>query len=96
MPAEAKESTKEALFDIGVGRYENYECCSWESLGQGQFKPILDANPTIGKINTLETLLEYKVEMVCEDNLIKKAVETLKEIHPYEEVAYEVFKMESY
>ena len=96
VPVDAKERTKQALFDIGVGRFDNYECCSWESLGQGQFKPIGNANPTIGELDTLEVLDEYKIEMICSDELIHKAVETLKESHPYEEVVYEVLKMEEF
>ena len=94
VPTDAKEKTKEALFSIGVGKFDNYEKCSWETLGSGQFKPIDGAKPSIGSIDKLEVLQEYKVEMICRDDLIKKAVETLKYIHPYEEVAYEVFKME--
>jgi len=96
VPADAKESTKEALFAIGVGKFDNYEYCCWESLGEGQFKPVNGANPHIGKLNTLEKVAEYKVEMICSDALIQKAVSTLKEVHPYEEVAYEVFKMEDF
>ncbi|EDZ63429.1 protein containing Nitrogen regulatory PII-like domain [Sulfurimonas gotlandica GD1] len=96
VPSDAKERTKQALFDIGVGRYQNYECCSFETLGNGQFKPIESANPHIGKLNELEIVQEYKIEMICEDRLIKKAVKTLKEVHPYEEVAYEVLKIEGF
>lgn len=96
VPVEEKEKVKQALFDIGVGRYENYECCAYETLGTGQFKPINEANPTIGELDTLEKVQEYKVEMICSDALIKNAVRTLKENHPYEEVAYEVFKMEDF
>lgn len=96
VPAENKEETKEALFAIGVGKFNNYEKCSWESLGTGQFKPVGNANPHIGEVNKLEVLQEYKVEMICLDELIDKAVATLKEVHPYEEVAYEVFKIEEF
>lgn len=96
VPVDAKEATKEALFNIGVGKFENYECCAWESLGRGQFKPVGNANPHIGKLETMEYVQEYKIEMICPNHLIQKAVETLKEVHPYEEVAYEVFKMEDF
>jgi len=96
VPVHAKEKTKKALFEIGAGKYENYEYCSWESLGRGQFKPIAKANPTIGQLDKLEIVDEYKVEMICSDELISLAIKTLKEMHPYEEVAYEVFKMEEY
>ena len=96
VPVDAKEKTKQALFEIGVGRYENYECCSFETLGVGQFKPIAEANPHIGELDKVEKVQEYKVEMVCSDSLIKDAVKALKEAHPYEEVAYEVFRMEEF
>lgn len=96
VPIEDKDRVKEALFTIGVGRYENYECCSFETLGVGQFKPMQGANPHIGEINNIERVEEYKVEMICSDNLIKEAIKVLKKAHPYEEVAYEVFKMEEF
>jgi hypothetical protein len=54
----------------------------------------LRPNPYIGELNQVECVQEYKVEMICSDELIKKAVKVLKEVHPYEEVAYEVFRME--
>ncbi len=94
VPKEDKEKVKEALFSIGVGRYQNYDKCSWEVLGVGQFRALEGANPHIGYIGKVEKLQEYKVEMVCDDSLIKKAIKVLIETHPYEEVAYEVFKME--
>jgi len=96
VPIENKEDVKQALFDIGVGKYENYECCSFETLGVGQFKPTNGANPHLGKINSLEKVEEYKIEMICSDSLIKNAIRVLKDVHPYEEVAYEVFRMEEF
>lgn len=96
VPAYAKEATKQALFDVGVGRYDDYECCSWETLGRGQFRPVGNAKPSIGEIDKLEILDEYKVELVCADELIEIAIKALKEAHPYEEVAYEVFKMQEF
>lgn len=94
VPKEEKERVKAALFAIGVGKYENYDMCSFETLGTGQFRPLKGANPHIGEVEKVEHVQEYKVEMICSDELIKKAVEVLKEVHPYEEVAYEVFRME--
>ncbi len=96
VPIRAKEATKQALFDIGAGSFKNYECCAWETLGVGQFRPSGNANPAIGQLDILEVLDEYKIEMICTDELIELAVLTLKKIHPYEEVAYEVLKMEDF
>ncbi len=96
VPKEAKDKTKDALFGIGVGMFEKYEKCSFETLGRGQFKPIGNAHPYIGEKDRLEYVEEYKVEMICRDDLIQKAVEVLKEAHPYEEVAYEVIRLEDF
>lgn len=96
VPTQNKEEVKTALFDIGVGKYKNYDSCSFETLGIGQFRPINEANPHIGSLGNIERVEEYKVEMICEDSLIKDAVKTLKKSHPYEEVAYEVFKLEDF
>lgn len=96
VPQEYKEEVKQALFTVGAGMFDNYIECSWETLGEGQFKPVHNANPHIGELEKLERVAEYKVEMICADHLIQEAVTTLKRVHPYEEVAYEVFKMEAY
>ena len=96
VPSEDKERVKTALFAIGAGRYENYECCAFETLGTGQFKPVNKANPHIGELDKIERVEEYKIEMICSAEIIKEAVEVLKESHPYEEVAYEVFRMEEF
>ena len=94
VPKEQKEEVKEALFAIGAGAYENYDKCSWEVEGMGQFRPLQGANPFLGSVGEVERVVEYKVEMICKDELILQAVQTLKETHPYEEVAYEVIKLE--
>jgi len=96
VPYEAKERTKEALFNIGAGSYKNYDRCSFESEGMGQFRPLSGADPYIGKHNEIEYVKEYKVEMICEESLIKEAIGVLKDTHPYEEVAYEVIKLEEF
>ena len=44
----------------------------------------------------LETLEEYRVEMVCEDDLIRQVVKALVQAHPYETPAYDVIKLVSF
>ena len=94
VPKKEKENVKQALFDIGVGKYANYDQCSFETLGVGQFRPLDGAKPFLGKVNKIEKVDEYKIEMICSDDLIKDAIRILKKTHPYEEVAYEIFRME--
>ncbi|CAC9593422.1 hypothetical protein [uncultured Gammaproteobacteria bacterium] len=89
------EIVKNAMFDAGAGRYNNYEQCAWQTIGMGQFKPIGDAHPTIGLLDKLEVIKEYKVEMICTDDHLPRALEAMKFAHPYEEIAYTVIKMEN-
>jgi structural toxin protein (hemagglutinin/hemolysin) RtxA len=87
---------KEALFAIGAGTQGDYDKCCWQCLGQGQFRPIGNADPAIGEYNTLNYVPEYKVEILCTSKIIKKAVRALCESHPYEEPAYDVVQMENF
>ncbi len=87
------ESVKQALFNIGAGRIGDYDCCCWQVKGIGQFRPLVGSNPHIGSQDRLEKIEEWKVELVCEDDLIRAAVTVLKQAHPYEEVAYDVWQL---
>ena len=41
----------------------------------------------------LEKLAEYKVEMVCAADKIDAVIKALKKAHPYEEPAYDVWRV---
>lgn len=94
IPESHLEQVKNALFNAGAGHIGEYDCCSWQTLGTGQYKPLENSNPYVGKVNTIETVEEYKIEMVCNDDLIKSAIQAMKQVHPYEEPAYDVWKLE--
>lgn len=94
VPESHVESTKSAVFEAGGGRLGDYDRCAWQTLGQGQFRPLAGSQPFIGSHNEVEHVTEYKVEMVCTDELIEAAVAALKLAHPYEEPAYEVYRLE--
>ncbi len=94
VPESHLDVVKEAVFDTGAGRMGHYSHCCWQTLGQGQFMPGEGAHPYLGKENELETVAEYRVEMVCEEKKIHAAVAALKLAHPYEEPAYDVWKLD--
>lgn len=93
VPVDYLEPVKKALFDAGAGRIGAYSHCAWQSEGQGQFKPLENSQPFIGQKESITQLKEYKVEMVVEKGLIKQVVETLKAVHPYETVAFQVIEV---
>ncbi len=96
VPLADAEKVKAAVFLTGAGRIGNYENCSWETEGTGQFRPLSGSRPAIGNLDKLERVQELKVELVCRDKLIAEAVAAMKAAHPYEEPAYEVIRLESF
>lgn len=96
VPESDLETTKTAVFEAGGGRIGDYDCCAWQTLGQGQFRPLAGSNPHLGEQGELERVEEYRVELVCEDHLIAGVVAAMKQAHPYEEPAYEVYRLEAF
>lgn len=93
VPESHLEQTKAAVFAAGAGRMGNYDQCCWQISGQGQFRPLLTADPYIGQLNQLETLVEYRVKMVCADGCLGKAIQALRAVHPYEQPAFDVWRL---
>ena len=93
VPAEHAEAVKQAVFDAGAGRYRNYDWCSWQTVGTGQFRPLAGADPFIGTVGEIETVPELRVETICQDAAVRAAVEALLAAHPYEEPAYELIRV---
>lgn len=92
VPVTHVEQVKQAMFAAGAGRIGDYDCCAWQVLGVGQFRPLIEAKPFIGQVDQLEQVAEYKVEMVCEDYCLKTVIAALKASHPYQQPAYDVIK----
>ena len=90
VPESHKESVKQAVFDQGAGRYDGYDSCSWETKGTGQFKPLTGSQPFIGVQDEIETVEEYRVEMICSEQHIKSVLRALIHAHPYETPAYDI------
>ncbi|PMD40552.1 structural toxin protein RtxA [Hyaloscypha variabilis F] len=100
VPLPALSACKTAIFAAGAGHYPgpgNYTECCFTVIGTGQFRPGATAKPHIGTIGTLEEVQEARVETIClGEEIVRKAVEALKKAHPYEEVAYDVYRMEDF
>ena len=94
VPESHLEQVKAAMFDAGAGRVGDYDCCAWQTRGQGQFRPLAGSQPFLGQQDCIETVAEYKVEMVCAGALTDAVITALKASHPYEEVAYSVVRLE--
>jgi hypothetical protein len=95
VPEKDVYAVKQAVFAAGAGRIGNYDCCAWQVLGQGQFRPLAGSNPHIGVQGEIETVMEYRVEMICAEQHLAAALAALRAAHPYEEPAIDVWRLES-
>jgi hypothetical protein len=78
----------------GAGKIGNYTFCTFSSKGIGRFKPENGAHPAIGEIGKLEAVEEERIEMVCERTVLKQVIDAAKKVHPYEEVAFDIYLLE--
>lgn len=90
IPDSHVEIVKTTLFNAGAGQIGNYSHCSWQVLGQGQFMPLIGNHAFIGETDKLETIAEWRVEMVVAKDTIHAVINALKASHPYETPAYDV------
>ncbi|NHI01131.1 NGG1p interacting factor NIF3 [Oceanimonas doudoroffii] len=93
VPETHAEAVKRAVFATGAGKIGDYDQCCFETPGQGQFRPLAGASPFLGEAGKLERVNELRIELVCEDHLIRDAVNALRKAHPYEEPAYDVWPL---
>jgi len=83
----------DALFALGVGRIDNYSCCTFRCRGVGTFLPGAGAAPAVGKGGTLTEVPENRIEVRLARDEIGNVVDALKRAHPYETMAYDVYPL---
>jgi len=96
VPETHTEIVREEMGKAGAGRIGNYSFCSFSSKGIGRFKPESGAQPAIGIIGKLEEVNEERIEVMCERKDIKDVIEAMKKVHPYDEIAFDVYPLENF
>lgn len=92
-PVDHAEKVRQALFDAGAGHIGKYDCCSYNVNGQGSFRALEDAKPFVGTKNNLHFEKETRIEVIFPDFLERKLISAVKENHPYEEVAFDIYSL---
>ena len=95
VPETHADKLREAMGNAGAGKIGNYTHCTFTSKGTGRFKPEAGANPTIGEVGKLEAVEEERIETVCSEEKLKDVLKAIKEVHPYEEPATDVYPIEN-
>jgi len=95
VPSEHEETVRNALFGAGAGHIGQYDQCSFSSNGLGSFRALPGTHPFAGDINKFHLEKEMRIETVFPAHLQKKIIRALLAAHPYEEVAYDVYRIEN-
>jgi dinuclear metal center YbgI/SA1388 family protein len=93
VPQADADRVREALAEAGAGRIGDYEWASFSTSGEGRFRPLEGAHPTIGEVGSLEVVDEVRVEAVLDRARRDAVVAAMLAAHPYEEPAYDVVEL---
>jgi len=94
VPISHADIVRKVLGEAGAGQIGNYDFCSFSSRGTGRFRGNEKSNPTIGKAGEYEEVEEERIEAVVPREILKAVIEKVKAVHPFEEVAFDVYPIE--
>ena len=92
-PESHADAVRAALVSAGAGKVGDYSHSSFSVKGTGRFKPLEGARPYVGAIGCLEEVGEERIETVCYYKDLRKIIAAVKKVHPYEEVAIDVYPL---
>lgn len=93
VPPENADALREALGEAGAGVIGEYTFCSFSSTGEGRYIPSANATPHIGIPGKPETVEEERIEVVCDRASAKAVIAAMRNAHPYEEVAFDIYPL---
>lgn len=93
VPHNHLSEVQQALFNAGAGEIGKYSECSFSSQGVGTFKANKDTHPYIGAIGECHQEAETRLEVILPDYIKNKVLKALFEVHPYEEVAFDIIPL---
>lgn len=93
VPISHADKVRQALGLAGAGKIGNYEFCSFSSKGVGRYRGNKKSSPAIGKVGKYEAVAEERIETIVPRKIIKKVIKNIKRIHPYEEVALDIYPL---
>jgi dinuclear metal center YbgI/SA1388 family protein len=93
VPDEALANVREAMARAGAGIIGNYSSCSFRTKGIGSFVAESGAQPYVGSLGCLEEVEEWRLEMICTHSVLADVLTAMRDAHPYEEVAYDIYQL---
>ena len=93
VPKDHADAVRQALGEAGAGRIGLYTYCSYSVEGVGRYEPSEGSHPAIGEIGALQEVQEERIECVCDRSTAKDVLAAVRKVHPYEEVAFDIYPL---
>lgn len=93
VPITHADQLREAMGNAGAGLIGLYEHCSFSVRGIGRYRPLAGATPFQGQVGILESVEEERIEVTIDGTKLESVISAIKLVHPYEEIAYDVFEL---
>lgn len=93
VPLSHADNVRRAMGDAGAWRFESYSHCSVSMPVTGRYIPLDGADPFIGSVGTFETVEEERIEVTCDSAIIAQVITAMVAVHPYDQVAYDVYPL---
>ena len=93
VPPDRADGVLAALSEAGGGRIGHYTRCSFRAVGTGTFFPAEGANPFLGRPGSEERVEEVRLESVVAGSLLTGVLQGVRDVHPYEEPAIDVYPL---
>ena len=94
VPLTHTDIVRQAIGEAGGGKLGKYAFCSFSSRGVGRFLPEEGASPAIGSVGEFEQVEEERIEVTCNVDVVGNVLAAMKRVHPYEEIAYDLYPLE--
>ena len=91
VPNDHLKAVQDAIFKAGAGHIGQYDQCSFQLNGEGNFRALAGANPYVGEQNIAHQEPEVRLETIMPSYLKGKIIQAMIAAHPYEEVAYDIY-----
>ncbi|MDP2325250.1 MAG: Nif3-like dinuclear metal center hexameric protein, partial [Gammaproteobacteria bacterium] len=92
-PAAAVAKLHAAMVAAGAGAIGRYDSCAFSGRGEGFFRPLDGAHPTVGVPGRLERVPEERLEMVAGEKELHAVLAAIRRAHPYEEPAVDCYPL---
>ena len=95
VPEDHIDKVRNAIFEAGAGVLGKYDRCSFNAEGSGTYRAGEGTSPFRGEEGEFHSEKEIRLETVFLSHLRPLVLGALRQSHPYEEVAYDIYSLDN-